>query len=366
MNNTKGIKILLITCLVFLFQIGFSQNSKFKVVIDAGHGGKDPGTSSYGVKEKDVALAVTLKVGKTLGEYSDIEVVYTRKKDVFLELNERTKIANDADSDLFVSIHCNGVANTKPYGTETFVMGLSRSAANLEISKKENSVIYLEDNYEEKYKGFDPKNPESLIGMRILQEEYLSQSIDLAAKIENKFSKKLNRNSRGVKQTPLYVLDYSYMPSVLVELGFLSNKNESNYLKSEKGQNELSQAIADAILDYKKEFFQGNTTNSEIADTPKPETKTEVETKKTTNNVVYKVQISASSKKLETKSYNFNGLNAISREKDGKLYKYFYAEESSYDTCQKRLKEAKSKGYKSAFIVAYKDGVKINVADALK
>lgn len=359
---------ILITSLILFSGTVISQNSKFKVVLDAGHGGKDTGKNAHGFLEKNIALAITKKVGDILNKENDINIIYTRKTDVFIELTERANIANRNDADLFVSIHCNSAGkNFAPYGTETFVMGMSRTNLNFDVAKSENSVIFLEKDYKEKYNGFDPNKPESLIGLKILQEEYLSQSIELASRVESNFVKKLGRKSRGVKQQPLWVLDASYMPSVLIETGFVTNKEEGAYLNSEKGQDEISSAIASAILEYKKEFFQSNSTVYEepkiievIKNDEKP---VEVLTEK---GVIFKVQISASSKKLETKSSNFKGLNTISREKEGKLYKYFYANETSYEVIKKRLEEAKAKGYNSAFIVAYKDGVKINLADAIK
>ena len=345
--------------------------SKFKVVLDAGHGGKDPGAIYYGVKEKDVALDVTLRVGKILESNPEIKVIYTRKTDVFIELIDRPKIANKEDADLFISIHCNGAKSAQAYGTETFVMGLSRSAANLEVAKKENSVILLESNYQEKYNGFDPNKPESLIGMKLLQEEYLNQSIDLASKIETNFVSSNKRYSRGVKQAPLWVLDASYMPGVLIELGFLSNKAENNYLSSENGKNEMAQAIAKAIVNYKREL-QGLTaeTNSSTEE-PQKYNAPVVETNNSnqvisSKGIVFKVQISASGTKLEPLPKNFKGLSPISREQDGKLYKYLYAEETDYEQIKKRLEEAKKKGFTSAYLVAYKEGVKISVSEALK
>ena len=365
--------ILLFFGLFFISSTAFyaQTKSKFKVVLDAGHGGKDPGAIYYGVKEKDVALDVTLRVGKILESNPEIKVIYTRKTDVFIELIDRPKIANKEDADLFISIHCNGAKNIQAYGTETFVMGLSRSAANLEVAKKENSVILLESNYQEKYNGFDPNKPESLIGMKLLQEEYLNQSIDLASKIETNFVSSNKRYSRGVKQAPLWVLDASYMPGVLIELGFLSNKAENNYLTSENGKNEMAQAIAKAIVNYKREL-QGLAaeTNSSTEEPQKYSTPV-VETNNTnqvnsSKGIVFKVQISASGTKLEPLPKNFKGLSPISREQDGNLYKYLYAEETDYEQIKKRLEEAKKKGFTSAYLVAYKEGVKISVSEALK
>ena len=359
-----------------LFLIGSSSfyaqsKSKFKVVLDAGHGGKDPGAIYYGVKEKDIALDVTLRVGKILENNPEIKVSYTRKTDVFIELIDRPKIANKEDADLFISIHCNGAKSAQAYGTETFVMGLSRSAANLEVAKKENSVILLESNYQEKYKGFDPNKPESLIGMKLLQEEYLNQSIDLASKIETNFVSSNKRYSRGVKQAPLWVLDASYMPGVLIELGFLSNKAENNYLSSENGKNEMAQAIAKAIVNYKREL-QGlaaetnfSTEEPQKYNAPVDDTNNSNQVI-SSNGIIFKVQISASGTKLETLPKNFKGLSPISREQDGKLYKYFYAEETDFEQIKKRLEEAKKKGFSSAYVVAYKEGLKISVSEALK
>jgi N-acetylmuramoyl-L-alanine amidase len=359
-----------------LFLIGSSSfyaqsKSKFKVVLDAGHGGKDPGAIYYGVKEKDIALDVTLRVGKILENNPEIKVSYTRKTDVFIELIDRPKIANKEDADFFISIHCNGAKSAQAYGTETFVMGLSRSAANLEVAKKENSVILLESNYQEKYKGFDPNKPESLIGMKLLQEEYLNQSIDLASKIETNFVSSNKRYSRGVKQAPLWVLDASYMPGVLIELGFLSNKAENNYLSSENGKNEMAQAIAKAIVNYKREL-QGlaaetnfSTEEPQKYNAPVDDTNNSNQVI-SSNGIIFKVQISASGTKLETLPKNFKGLSPISREQDGKLYKYFYAEETDFEQIKKRLEEAKKKGFSSAYVVAYKEGLKISVSEALK
>lgn len=361
MKYQISFKSLLFMCLLLVFQAAtVAQNQQFKVVLDAGHGGKDSGAMQNGFYEKKIALNVTLKVGELLQKAANVELIYTRKKDIYLTLKERANIANRKNASLFVSLHCNSADNKKVTGTETLVMGMSRSDMNMDVAKRENAVILLEDDYKEKYNGFDPNKPESLIGLKILQEEYLSQSIELAAQVEQNFVTDVKRKSRGVKQQPIWVLDATYMPSVLIEVGFISNKTEGQYLNSEKGQNQIAKAIANAILEYKKNYFHiTETSNSE-------NNSTSVSEDTNSKNIVYKVQISASGKKLETKAYNFKGLSTISREKSGNLYKYFYGNETSYRACQKRLTEAQSKGYKSAFIVAYKDGVKISVAEALK
>lgn len=376
-NNMNFLKnhflkiFLLIISFTFSNQINAQSKSKFKIVLDAGHGGKDYGTVYHGNIEKKIALATTLKVGDLLDKDSDIEIVYSRKTDVFVELKDRANNANKADADLFVSIHCNGVKNFGPYGTETFVMGLTRSTTNLDVAKSENSVILLEKDYKEKYNGFDPNKPETLIGLKILQEEYLNQSIDLAAKVQSNFTNTLNRKDRGVKQAPLWVLDASYMPSVLIEIGFISNVEEGNFLNSDDGQDKVAKAIADAIFSYKKEYFNPSSSSNIVVETKKEVEKVVNEEKpvvKTVPNkgIVFKVQISASGTKLETSSSNFKGLDNISREQSGKLYKYFYGNENNYNDAKLRLTEAKDKGYSSAFLVAYKDGVKISVSDAIK
>jgi len=255
MNISKRTKIAFASLLMMLMFDTYGQTDNFKVTLDAGHGDKDHGASYFGNKEKDIALAVTLKVGKILEQNSKITLIYTRKTDDFIELRERAKIANRANSNLFVSIHCN--ANKKPTGngSETYVMGMSRTNMNLEVSKAENSVIFLEDNYQKTYKGFDPNKPETLIGLQILQESNLSSSIDLANKIQNNFSKSVSIKSRGIKQEPLWVLDATTMPGVLIEIGFISNKSDAAILESEDGQNNIAKAIANAIISYKNENF---------------------------------------------------------------------------------------------------------------
>ena len=360
MPSKKNTKYLSLLVLFFTFSFGFSQNtSKFKVVLDAGHGGEDPGAIKNGIKEKDIVLDVVLKIGKILEKNNSIEVVYTRKTDVFIGLRERANIANKAKANLFISVHCNGVKSTAARGTETFVMGMSRTDTNLDIAKKENGVIFLEKDYNEKYKGFDPNNPETLLGLKILQEEFLDQSISLASEIETNFVKNNNRFSRGVKQQPIWVLDATVMPGVLIELGFVSHPVEGKYLSSEKGKQEMSESISNAILTYKNNFFNTNSIaeiETVVGTKTSSDTKSNINTESNHSKSVktyYKVQISASTRKLETKPSNFKGLKGITVQKEKKLYKYFYGEESDYDACKKKLEEAKKKGFTSAYIVTF-------------
>jgi len=224
----------------------------FVVVLDAGHGGHDPGNLGNGYLEKNIALQIVLQVGKILKEKQDIKVIYTRKDDTFVDLFVRGEIANKADADLFVSVHCDS-HSSDAYGAGTFVLGLHANKQNFEIAKKENSVIYLEDNFETRYAAYDINSPESVIGLTIMQEEFLDQSVLLAKNIQDNFSNRLRRKDRKVKQAGFIVLHQTFMPSVLVETGFLTNADEGKYLNSKKGQIEMGTAIAEAILKYKEE-----------------------------------------------------------------------------------------------------------------
>ena len=372
----KQIKFSLVFLLFFGTFNGYAQNDNkpFIVVLDAGHGGKDPGRpTNFGYKEKDIALKIVLKIGENLKKHKNIKVIYTRKTDVFIELRQRAKIANKADADLFVSVHCNA-HNSQAHGTETYVLGLGKNDSNFRVAKEENEVIFYEDDYETKYEGFDPNSPETLIGLTLMQEDYLDQSILLAQKIQDNFTNRLKRKNRGVKQAVFWVLHNTYMPSVLIETGFITNKTEGDYLNSVEGSSKISKSISDAILDYRSNlntdtFIQENTPPTEEVETT-PETVKSVEPNNSPKNsdafIVFKVQIAAGSKKLDTKSYNFNGLNDISRTKSKSIYRYFYGKTSSYDTATALKEEALNKGYKSAFIVAYKNDERIAIKTALK
>jgi N-acetylmuramoyl-L-alanine amidase len=355
--------------LMFLFSLFltprlYAQSNTFKVVIDAGHGGHDSGASYYGYKEKEIALNITLLAGGILENNKNIKVIYTRKRDVFLGLRERADIANKANADLFVSIHANAAKNTAAYGTETFVLGLHKSQENFEVAKKENQVIYLEENYEEIYGDFDPASPESLIGLTLMQEEYLDQSIELATYIQNNFTKRLKRRDRSVKQAGFWVLHNTYMPSVLIETGFISNREEGAYLNSKKGQDEMATAIAQAITDYYnsvKSSYNGSVTDRRNdVNSAEPIPRVDIY-----ENVLFKVQLAASSRKLDTKPSNFKGLTMISRMQEDGLFKYYYGNTSDYILIQALQNEARQKGYATAFIVAYKDGKRVKLADII-
>jgi N-acetylmuramoyl-L-alanine amidase len=262
--RNKKILLTLILLIPFVFG-GFIPNETMmpafrmkKIVLDAGHGGSDPGNIGSKVREKDINLAVTLLVGKYIKEnMPDVEVIYTRKDDSFPTLKQRPNIANINKADLFISIHSNAATNKSAFGTETFVMGTKHFEANFDIIKKENSVILLEDNYEEEYEGFDPTSPESYMMFNLMSKVYFENSVTLADQIESQFRDRVGRKSRGVKQGPFYVLWTPSMPSVLVELGFLSNSEEEKFLMSQQGKEYMASAIYRSIKDYKT-YIEGN------------------------------------------------------------------------------------------------------------
>ena len=341
----RNIKLFFLIFFLFTFKNeAQSLKNEFVVVVDAGHGGKDPGNRGNGYFEKNIALKIALNVGQTLSK-NGVKVVYTRKKDVFVDLFRRAQIANEANADLFISIHCDA-HNSNAYGAGTFVLGLHANERNFKIAQKENSVIYMEENYEQKYDGFDPNNPESVISLVLMQEEYLEQSIVAANYIQEFFVNDLNRKDRKVKQAGFLVLRNTYMPSVLIEAGFLTNKTEGKYLNSAKGQNEISSSVSKAILKYLRTL---DSNRVELNTDKQPLIK---ETK-----YLFKIQISASSKSLELKPYNFKGLSSITRTKtDSGLYKYYYGYTSSYNQAKILLKTAQNAGFKSSFVTVFKDG----------
>ena len=347
--------------IIFLFFFGFSilmssssivAQKDYVIVIDAGHGGKDPGNLGSGYKEKNIALKVALAVGKKLATKKDIKVLYTRKNDIFIDLWKRGDVANQAKADLFISIHCDS-HTSNAYGAGTFVLGLRGNKKNLEIAKRENAVIFKEDNYKEKYKGFDTNSAESVIGLSLLQEENLDKSLAIASLIQNNFTFKLKRLNRKVKQDNFQVLRETIMPSVLVELGFLTNKKEGRYLNSKKGQDQMAGAISEAVLKYIHNLKLNVVSNTVIR-------------RKAVHSVEFKIQIASGKNKIATKSFNFKGLKNVQRVYLGEFYKYYYGNTVDYKQVKKSLKTAKSKGYTSAFVVAFKDGEKISVQEAVK
>ena len=361
--------LLFISCVFFTFLVAglnskiYAQDKPFVVVLDAGHGGHDSGNRGNGYYEKKIALSIALKIGAQLEKLSGIKVIYTRKKDVFVDLIDRAAIANKADADLFVSIHCDAFTSSKAFGAGTFVLGLHENERNFKVAQKENSVIFLEENYEQKYDGFNPNDPESVISLILMQETYLDQSIAAASTIQNSFVDNLQRKDRTVKQAGFVVLKYTYMPSVLVETGFLTNSSEGSFLNSSKGQNQMASAISKAIINYKNQR-QADVQN-EVITTVNIEPEKKISYQKASN-LLFKIQIAASKNRITTKAYNFKGLSPVSREKSGKIYRYFYQSTSNYDDAKDHLNTAKKRGYSNAFLVVYNGDKKISINDALE
>ena len=346
----------LLSCSVYTF----GQEEPFTVVLDAGHGGHDSGNRGNGYYEKKIALNIALKIGKKLEKIKGFNVIYTRKSDVFVELIQRANIANKADADLFISIHCDAFSSSKVFGAGTFVLGLHENDRNFKVAQKENSVIFLEENYEKNYDGFNPNDPESVISLLLMQQTYLDQSIIAANSIQKSFVSNLKRKDRSVKQAGFVVLKYTYMPSVLVETGFLTNSLEGAYLNSSKGQSNMADALARAIVNYRDNrnaSFQKTSTVNE----PKKIEKSN----KLNEQLVFKVQIAASKKKIDLKPYNFKGLKSISRTKNEKLFRYYYGSSSNYEKAKKLLQFAKNQGFKNAFIVPFLGTRKISISEAL-
>lgn len=378
MKKNPPFKQLKFFCIVFFLSlsglIGQENKEDFVVVLDAGHGGMDTGNRGNGYYEKHIALNITKMIGAKLQKHDGIKVIFTRKDDRFIELKNRARIANQADADLFISIHCDAFTSPKAYGAGTFVLGLHRTKDNFRIAQKENSVIFLEEDYETTYDGFDPNNPESVISLLLMQETYQGQSIEAANTIQKSFVSNLNRKDRTVKQAGFLVLRETYMPSVLVEVGFLTNKKEGQYLNSKKGQQEMATTITKAILNYRDQLVasvssaaidQNAPPEIESTATIVAEKKEAPPTNKMSKGVIFKVQIAASARLLELTKANFNGLKEVSVQKGEKLYRYFYGQATKYKTAKKLKQKAINAGYEHAFLVAFKDGVKINISDAI-
>jgi len=358
--------VILLIFIFFTFQnfTVFSQE-KFKVVIDAGHGGTDPGNlghknSKY--QEKDIVLKIALAVGDLLEADKNIEVIYTREDDTFVELFERGSIAQNSKANLFLSIHCDSFGDARVHGAGTFVLGLHGNDRNFEVAKKENSVILQEDNYKENYGGFDPNSPEAVIGLTLMQEEYLDESLLLADLIQKNFVNDLKRKDRLVKQAGFIVLHQTFMPSVLIEAGFLTNSNEGAYLNSKKGQQEMAKAIFKAVKAYKKKLDD----NTVVEVKPKPLPEPVKPKTKIVKGIDFRVQIASGTKKIKTAPYNFKGLKDVERIKIGAHHKYYYGKSSDYFAIKEMQKMVREKGFNSAFVVAFKNGTKISVNEALK
>lgn len=415
--HTVHLKIILLIICWGGFSICFNTASAkdFVVVIDAGHGGHDAGAVGKTSKEKNINLNVALAVGKLIENSDrDVKVIYTRKKDVFVTLQGRAQIANKNKADLFISIHTNALAKGRTVlGTETYTLGLHRTQENLEVAKKENSVILIEDDYKTRYAGFNPNSSESYIMFEFMQDKNMKQSVQLATLVQKQFRNTARRVDRGVRQAGFLVLHATSMPSVLIELGYISTPEEEKYLNSQTGINTLSRSICQAVLQYKK--AQTGTASAlamiepvesaveietpdiqpEIAtqkantDTTRPtirsqETsrtvssapagnkakaqttnRTEKNTQVQNSKPVFKVQILTSSTLLKRNDRKLKGFSPVSYYKENGIYKYTYGESTNYNEIL-RLKNKASATFKDAFIIAFRNGKKMDVREAIQ
>lgn len=369
MNLSRKIVFLFLLVFVFCHADAVSQKN-FTVVIDPGHGGRDPGALGARSKEKDLNLSVALKLGKLIeNNHSDVNVIYTRKTDVFIELSDRAKVANKNHADLFISIHANSAKSKSAYGTETFTFGLSKSQSNLDVAMRENAVITLEDDYQTKYEGFDPKSVESYIMFEFMQDKYMDRSIEFASFVQQQFVKDCKRHDRGVRQGELIVLHRSACPSALIELGFISNDEEERYMMSDKGQKELSEAIYQAFSRYKRDHDK-KTATAIVASTStntNTATNTTAESSSNTKDVkpVFKVQLFIAREALKANSPKFKGIKNTEYYKEGEWYKYTTGSTSDYDKIQKTKQDVQSK-FPDAFVIAFLGDKKISVDEANK
>lgn len=381
--------IIVFVLTVFFSHYGFAQSSgnmKIKtVVIDPGHGGADPGAVGKTSKEKDLTLSISLMLGELIKkQYPDVKVIYTRTDDSFVELYKRAEIANKNNADLFICVHINASGSTSAYGAETFVMGIDKTGANLQVAKLENSVVLKEDNYLDKYDGFDPNDPETHIIFSLYQNANLTQSLLFAQALQDNLVKKLKRHDRGVKQAGFLVLWKTTMPSVLVELGFISNPDEEKYLNSAEGKEELSRGLFNAFSEFKNQYDgTGTSSNTTNTNTPVNITNTTGTTVKGNENnssannsatqttqisnheagIVFKIQIKTSSKKIEIIPQNFKSYQNVDVYLQDGVYKYTVGADADYDKIYELYKDVK-KDYQDSFIIAFKDGVRIPLNEA--
>lgn len=369
----------LLWCLFFCFLSVHAEgktDDRFVVVLDPGHGGNDPGAIGRKGKEKNINLDVAVKLGNLIeNNCKDVRVVYTRKTDKFVPLHTRAEIANNAKANLFISIHTNAVArkNSGVMGTETYTLGLHRTEENLEVAKKENSVILIEDDYKQRYAGFNPNSSESYIIFEFMQDKNMAQSVNFATLVQKNF-KGCNRIDKGVHQAGFLVLRETSMPSVLVELGYISNPTEENYLLSERGTSELANAIFKALINYKNNVPASLQTgqNDRVVELKKENTSTfktqdkKVEKVTKDSKPVFKIQILASDKVIAKNSRQFKGLSPVDYYKENGMIKYTYAEDTDYNKILRIKRKTVDPKFKDAFIIAFKNGEKMNVNQAIK
>ena len=363
--------IFLIIFLIYFPNSVLSQGNNFfglkTVVIDPGHGGKDPGspgTGRYNVYEKDIALDISIRLGELIKkEFPEINVIFTRQNDQFVKLSERSQIANSNNADLFISIHCDAFTNEVASGSSTYVIGPHKNESNLKIAMRENSSILLEENFDIEYKGFEPNEPESYIALTMYQSEYIGYALDFASKVQNEFEKSSERKNRGVKQAGFLVLSRTTMPSVLIEVGFLTNKKEEDYLISKKGKNEVSSSIFEAFKKYKKNIdFLASEAYSDMSKN-KNLTDSSSERNKDLNNFLT-VQFFASKDSINFNNKNLNE-DLIFNIYENNLFKYFYGKSLTYSDAKNIQNKMKLNGFFDSFIVGFINGNKTDLNKVL-
>jgi N-acetylmuramoyl-L-alanine amidase len=361
-------QILFVGILISSFSFSYAQESIVKtIVIDAGHGGKDPGCLGASANEKTVCLSIALKLGKLIkAKFPEINVIYTREKDVFIELDERANIANRNNADLFICIHANS-ASASAYGAETYVLGLHRTESQQKVAERENSTIYLEDDLGEKYKDFD-LTPDALIARQIQLSVFLDHSISFADKLQKEF-KKIGRHDRGVKQAGFLVLYKTTMPSVLIETGFLTNTKEETFLADTSGQSKMANCMFTAFQNYKNEL-EG--IDEVVEDNQQQDEKSndifevEDEAIEVSGDVIFRVQIETSETKIAATSTKFNGLDIHEYIQDD-LFKYTAGKFiNDYKSASVYKNELREQGFSSAFVVAFLNGERIDLEKAIK
>ena len=363
--------IFLIIFLIYFPNSVLSQGNNFfglkTVVIDPGHGGKDPGspgTGRYNVYEKDIALDISIRLGELIKkEFPEINVIFTRQNDQFVKLSERSQIANSNNADLFISIHCDAFTNEVASGSSTYVIGPHKNESNLKIAMRENSSILLEENFDIEYKGFEPNEPESYIALTMYQSEYIGYALDFASKVQNEFEKSSERKNRGVKQAGFLVLSRTTMPSVLIEVGFLTNKKEEDYLISKKGKNEVSSSIFEAFKKYKNNIdFLASEAYSDMSKN-KNLTDSSSERNKDLNNFLT-VQFFASKDSINFNNKNLNE-DLIFNIYENNLFKYFYGKSLTYSDAKNIQNKMKLNGFFDSFIVGFINGNKTDLNKVL-
>jgi N-acetylmuramoyl-L-alanine amidase len=368
----KKVATLLLASFVCIASV-FGQNTAKErptiktVVIDAGHGGKDPGCHGASANEKNVCLSIALKLGELIKKkFPEIKVVYTRDKDVFVELDERANIANKAKADLFICIHANS-ASPSAYGAETYVLGLHRTESQQHVAERENSTIFLEDDKGEKYKEFD-MSPDALIARQIQLAVFLDQSILFAEKVQKEF-RNIGRYDRGVRQAGFLVLYKTTMPSVLIETGFLTNPNEEKFLADVEGQTKMANSMFAAFEKYKNELegVDGQTTNT-AQGTTESQVSPEASNPETipSDKVIFRVQVETSSTKIAATSSRFKGFQVYEYMQDN-LYKYTVGSfVGDYKSANEYKTKMRDEGFVNAFVVAFLNGERINLEKAIK